>query len=41
MSAKINTLIIVRNQLIALGEVVREKPFIDKLLNVKRKVSYL
>ena len=40
MVENVNEYIIVNIQLTALGEIVPEKQFIDKLLNVDRELSY-
>ena len=37
----VNGCVAVRNQLIAVGETVPEKRFVDKLLNIDRELSYL
>ena len=41
MVEHVNECMIVRNQLMAVGETVPEKYFIDKLLNIDRELSYL
>ena len=41
MVEHVNKCMTVRNQLVALGETVPDKQFVDKLLNVDRELSYL
>ena len=41
MVENVNDCMTVRNQLEAVGEIVPDKQFVDKLLNVDRELSYL